>query len=136
VLGEQAVQQSHFRLAATGIAARVSYFATAGRFASSGAGGFAATSGLDIAAGVTVVATQLVKQAKRAGVDRARGDHCDRHQSRNDYTTHRDISMDTVSREGFAWPEPRHVRAAMKTGSEQWLDPIANPFFHVTYSRN
>ena len=61
---------------------------------------------------VTTLVTKLVKQAERASVGGARSNHCDCHQSRNDYTTHREISMELGTGEGFARLEPQHVRAA------------------------
>ena len=82
-------------------------FATASRLAR----GFAATCRLYVTTRVATLVTQFVKQAKRASVGGARSNHCDCHQSRNDYTTHREISMELGIGEGFAWLEPRHVRA-------------------------
>jgi len=83
-------------------------FATASRLASS----FAAACWLYVTTRVTTLVTQFVKQAERASVGGARSNHCDCHQSRNDYTTHRDISMELGTGEGFARLEPQHVRAA------------------------
>ncbi len=77
-----------------------------GAAASAGSGCFATTSGLDVTTSVTTFVTHFVKQAKRAGVDRARSNHGDCQKSRNDYTTHRDISMDL----GFGKVLPRLSR--------------------------
>ena len=108
MLREQAAQKAAlwFR---TRIAARVDDFAAA----AGSTGCFTSACGLDVTTGVTsTLVTQLVKQAKRASVSRARCNHCDCQQSWNDYTTHREISMDIGSGKVHATPEPQHVRAA------------------------
>ncbi len=64
-------------------------FAAACRLASS----FAAACWLYVTTRVTTLVTQFVKQAERVSIGGARSNQCDCHQSRNDYTTHREISM-------------------------------------------
>ena len=129
---EKLLEQAALWLAATGVTARIHNFATAGGAArcsqpqvAHSKRCFAATSGLDVTTAVTSFVTQFVKQAKRASVDRARSNHCDCQKSRNDYTTHRDISMDL----GFGKVLPRLSRNTSerpKTFSKLCLDPTTN----------
>ena len=100
--------------AATGVTAvvattRICNFAAACRCSASAARGFAATSWFNGAtttrcfaatrwcsctAAVTTAITEFVKKAERFGVSRAASNHRDCQQRRNDYTTHRGVSMD------------------------------------------
>jgi len=98
---EQAMQQAPFRGGTRRVTARCCHFATASRFDD-----FAAANRLGIATGIMAAATQMIKQAKRTGVDRARRDQGDGQQSRNENTTHRDISMEL----GFGKVLPRISR--------------------------
>ncbi|WP_197231428.1 hypothetical protein [Novipirellula artificiosorum] len=87
---EQFAQQSTFRSREAAVAARLG--TTSGFEARCWS--FAATGGLDVTTRIASAITQFVKQAKRAGVDRAASDESDSEQSRNEYTTHRGISKD------------------------------------------
>jgi len=121
VLAEQAGEQPTAAvMTATAVTARVYDFATAGRLDRTAINrGFATTRRLDVATAVAAIAAQFVKQAS-IGVGRARSDQSDRQQSRNDYTTHRDISMD-LGFNGKVLPqsEPQHVRAAQIWPAQQ-----------------
>ena len=76
---EQLVQQALF-----GRATRIDDFAAADRLV----GDFVAT--YRFATGVTAAMERLSEQAKRAGVSRADHDQCDRQQTGNEYSTHRE----------------------------------------------
>jgi hypothetical protein len=102
VTGEQFLQQTEFRSAAAAVTARVGDFATTSR---SGNKLLATAGGFDVATAIAAVATQFIEQAS-VGVGRAKCNEGDCQQSRNDYTTHRDISMDL----GFGKVLPRVSR--------------------------
>ena len=87
VLSEQFLQQAELRLATRAVATRVNDFAAA-----SWCWHFAAASWFDVTTAITAVATKFVKQASvSAGGARSYNSKCQ--QGRNEYTTHRDISI-------------------------------------------
>ena len=124
---EEPCQQSSAAFVGAGIAARIRNFAAAGRCTS----GLATACGFNVATAVTTVATQFVKQAERASVGRARSNHCDCHQSWNDYTTHREISMEIRFLGRFMPRLSRNTSERPKTSSKPWLNPITNDAWEV-----
>ncbi|WP_231604698.1 hypothetical protein [Crateriforma conspicua] len=76
-------------------ALRCRSFAATNRFANRCTNGLASANRLaHVTTGITSVTTQLVKQAERAGARGTAGGDRESQQSRDDYTTHREFSME------------------------------------------